>query len=77
MLVYVFLANRMGLGIIIGVVVGCTLVIILVVVVVAVVIMKKKSGAKVEHSPRASQAGKTDWIAIYGSPDIFKPTIAC
>ena len=73
---YVFLANRMGLGIIIGVVVGCTLVIILVVVVVAVVIMKKKSGAKVEHSPRASQAGKTDWISMYGSPDIFKPTIA-
>lgn len=49
----------MGLGVIIGVVVGCSLVIILVVVVVAVVVIKKKSGAnKVEHSPRTSQAGK-------------------
>lgn len=58
-LIRIFTANGMGLGVIIGVVVGCSLVIILVVVVVAVVVIKKKSGAnKVEHSPRTSQAGK-------------------
>lgn len=54
--------NGMGLGVIIGVVVGCSLVIILVVVVVAVVVIKKKSGAnKVEHSPRTSQAELGDY----------------